>query len=345
MLTNNLFLKKLYVFFCFSICYFVITNIAIIFIINMPNNHKSLTAQGLNIKKYLGLDKPELSSYDGQNITIAIIDSGINKHNDINSNRITIFKDFTSENSIPYDDNGHGTFIAWIIGADGKMEGIAPKSNFVIIKALDSNGKTDNGTLMKAFKWTYDNIEKYNIKVLNISIGVKAYLEYKDDPICSIIEKISNKDVVIVCAAGNVDDNSNTNDILSPGISPSVITVGSCKNSRTYTLSDDKITSFSPQGKDFLKYIKPDLVTLGVDISSIDFRNNNGYVIKSGTSFSCAIVSGLACLLWSKYSYHSSYEIKKIIVENTIRLKEQSILSQGHGELYFRDPPTSSGAK
>ncbi|MEL7566800.1 MAG: S8 family serine peptidase [Dehalobacterium sp.] len=42
------------------------------------------------------------------------------------------FKRFDNKTEI-YDDHGHGTFVTGIIAADGRMKGIAPNCNLVIL--------------------------------------------------------------------------------------------------------------------------------------------------------------------------------------------------------------------
>lgn len=44
----------------------------------------------------------------GKNVTIAVIDTGIHPHQDLEG-RIIGFKDFVNNTGEPYDDNGHGT--------------------------------------------------------------------------------------------------------------------------------------------------------------------------------------------------------------------------------------------
>ena len=55
-------------------------------------------------------------SITGAGIGIAVLDTGIYPHIDFDR-RIIAFRDFTARHSlIPYDDNGHGTHIAGILG-------------------------------------------------------------------------------------------------------------------------------------------------------------------------------------------------------------------------------------
>jgi len=73
------------------------------------------------LKKMIGVNNISINKSD--NFSIAILDTGIYPHNDLTKpkNRIITFKDFVNDKPFSYDDNGHGTAIAGIIGGNGTM--------------------------------------------------------------------------------------------------------------------------------------------------------------------------------------------------------------------------------
>src|SRR5207248_11270811 len=84
--------------------------------------------------------------WTGAGVGVALIDSGIEPSADF-SGRIAAFYDFTRGGiaATPYDDYGHGTHVAGLIGSSGTLSGgayrgIAPDVRFVVLKALDANG-------------------------------------------------------------------------------------------------------------------------------------------------------------------------------------------------------------
>jgi subtilisin family serine protease len=75
-----------------------------------------------------------------------------------------------------------------------------------------------------------------------------------------------------------------------------------------------------------------------VDIYSLDYTGINHYSTWSGSSFSTAIVSGIAAILIEKYEHLSLGHIENILKKNTIKLRGFDEFSQGNGELSFVHP-------
>ena len=63
---------------------------------------------------------PHDKGYEGDGITVGVIDTGVAPHSDLTkpNNRIVGFKDLVNERNNPYDDNGHGTHVAGIIAGN-----------------------------------------------------------------------------------------------------------------------------------------------------------------------------------------------------------------------------------
>lgn len=266
-------------------------------------------------RKIMGVDN---LSQKGENICIAVIDTGISNHFDfvLGKNRIIKFIDLVNNKKHQYDDNGHGTFVCGTLAGNGlmsfgKYKGFAPNSNIIVIKALDNKGEANAITILDAFEWIYYNYKKYNIKVVCMSFGSEPI--GFNDPIKIGAEKLWNNGVVVVAAAGNSGPKYQT--IKSPGISSKIITVGGFNDNRInneYNENYFEIADFSSRGPAFYR-IKPDVVAPSVDITSCG--KNNNYTTLSGTSVATPMIAGICALIIQKYPNLKPDQLKRIILK------------------------------
>lgn len=278
---------------------------------------------------------PYKQGYEGEDITIAVIDTGVSPHQDLvrPTNRIIGFKDFVNNKTELYDDNGHGTHVSGIISGNGyssqgKYTGIAPKSNILAIKALNDKGSARMSNIIAALEYTIDTKEKYNTKILNLSFGGHSNSSCQKDPLCKAVKAVTDAGIIVITAAGNSGPNTET--ITTPGISPHVITVGAVDSKGTIDPSDDEIAYFSSRGPTTDGLIKPDIVAPGVSINSLSHTDSNGYQALSGTSMATPLISGSVALLLNKYGSLSTDQAKKKLMSSCIDLND-SKENQGAG--------------
>lgn len=126
--------------------------------------YSSLSVQTLNLEKdFINLENLCEGKFYGENQTICFIDTGIHPHFDFlfPRNRLKKFIDLINNNLVPYDDNGHGTFVSGIACGNGILGknycGIAPKANIISIKALKNDGNSDSNKILDAMQWVYEN--------------------------------------------------------------------------------------------------------------------------------------------------------------------------------------------
>lgn len=265
-------------------------------------------------RKILGADD---IVYNGKNICVAVIDTGISSHFDfvLGRNRIKVFIDFVNGKTKNYDDNGHGTFVSGVLAGSGvmshkKYRGFAPCVDIVSLKALNSDGEANAITILDAMEWVFLNYKKYNIRVVCMSFGSEP-IGY-NDPIMRGAEKLWNSGIVVVAAGGNSGPKYET--IKSPGISPQIITVGGFNDNRigdTYISNFFEIADFSSRGPAFNR-VKPDIVAPSVDIVSCS--KDNGYTTLSGTSVATPMIAGICADILQKYPNLSPNDVKKILL-------------------------------
>src|SRR2546429_2471445 len=103
--------------------------------------------------------------------------------------------------------------------------------------------------LLNALNAVALNRAAYNIRVVNVSLGVPAIDSYKNDPVCRAVRRLVDAGVVVVAAAGN-DGKDATHAkvygrIHSPGNEPSALTVGAANTFGTDVRKDDGVTTYS----------------------------------------------------------------------------------------------------
>ena len=260
---------------------------------------------------------PIPSGVDGSGVTAAILDTGIMNHPDF-ENRIVAFKDFVNNRKVMYDDNGHGTHVAGILGGSGalsrkKCRGIAPCARLVSLKVLDKNGNGSLKQILAALDWLLNYKEKYEIRIVNISIGTLPDRDTQDGSVMmQKIDALWDANICIFAAAGNAGPEKGS--ITSPGINRKIITVGCCEPFPVIEHGRKIRMRYSGRGPvSHSCVMKPEVVAYGKDILSCNYRYYEGqkpYVQKSGTSMAAPMASGSAALLLERYPGLSNGQVK-----------------------------------
>lgn len=258
----------------------------------------------------------------GEGITVAVIDSGIDKgHYDIddsiwiNINEIpgngidddgngyiddTWGWDFINSDNDPQDDNGHGTHVAGIIAAEidnnCAIAGVAPKSRVMSVKAFDDTGGGEESGIIDAIIYATNN----GADVLNLSFGTtgKCTTALED-----AINYAHSLGVVIVAAAGN-----EMMDVINfyPAQLSNVITVSASDfgdNAPYYTNYGNKLDVSAPGSG---------ITSLAASLGKFS-EHHDVAVGASGTSMAAPFVSGLAALILSCNPQFSNEEVRQVI--------------------------------
>ena len=324
------------------------------------------------------------SSIDGRGIGIAIVDTGIYAGHDEftganGSSRVVAQTQF--ELGGAEDKYGHGTHVAALAAGRGgragnflstnildDYQGIAPGANIIAVRVLTDLGTGSSSKLIRALDWIYANRQTYNIRVVNLSLGSPAVESWRDDPVCRAARKLTDAGVVVVAAAGN--DGKNLfgqkvyGTIHSPGIDPTVITVGATNTFGTDLRSDDGVATYSSRGptrsyytdengdKVYDHLVKPDLVAPGNKLISAKSRisllsllnptnevwndglsTNTQLIYMSGSSMASPIVAGAAALMLQANPTLTPNMIKMILMYTAQPLARFNHLEQGAGAI------------
>ncbi|HTP10218.1 MAG TPA: S8 family peptidase [Anaerolineae bacterium] len=252
----------------------------------------------------------------GTGVGVAVVDAGINWQQDLytksGQNRVVANVRFNTDyNQTTFDNYGHGSHIAGIVGgngsaSNGKYIGVAPMANIINVKVSNDDGSATTATVVAGLQWVLENRARYNIRVVNLSLNSAVGESYHTDPLDAAVEILWFNGIVVVVSAGN----NGTGALYSPANDPFVITVGAVDDKGTTNLADDVVTTYSAYGTTQDGFSKPDLVAPGQNIVSL-IGNTNGviptqhpgnrvdgtYFRMSGTSMSAPMVSGAVALL------------------------------------------------
>jgi serine protease AprX len=252
----------------------------------------------------------------GQGVSVAVVDSGINWQTDLYTvmgvNRVVANVRFNTDyNPTYYDNYGHGSHIAGIVGGNGRSSngqyiGIAPLVNIVNVKVSNDDGSATASSVVAGLQWVLNHRSQYNIRVVNLSLNSATPESYHTSPLDAAVEILWFNKIVVVVSAGN----NGTATLYPPANDPFAITVGAVDDKGTTSLGDDVIPSFSAYGTTSDGVQKPDLIAPGKNIVSL-MGNTNGiipsahpgnkvdtmYFRMSGTSMAAPIVAGAVALL------------------------------------------------
>ena len=175
--------------------------------------------------------------WNGTGIRVAVVDSGIEPSRDIETRRIVGFFDFTQrgKKTRPYDDYGHGTHVAGLIGGKGRLShgeyaGPATKASFIGFKVLDAEGAGYTSDVLGAVEYAIANNEQLKIDVMNLSLGHPIFESPETDPLVQMVERAAAAGIIVVASVGNIGLNPETGQPgyagrTSPGNAPATINV------------------------------------------------------------------------------------------------------------------------
>jgi serine protease AprX len=235
---------------------------------------------------------------------LALIDTGADPDHKSLAGRIVAFKDFVNDQTTPYDDNGHGTHCASLIAGE-RGTGVAPDAKLVVVKVMDRDGACYLSDALKALDWCLENKERYGIKAISFSVGGENPSDGTSllDEAC---DRMVDEGLVMCVAAGNSGPASGS--IVIPGDANKVITVGAID-------SHGSIFQLSSRGPAADGEIKPDLVTLGVDVVSALAGSKDGYSSMSGTSMAVPQVSGATAILLQAQPDLKPADVKRMLLK------------------------------
>ncbi|MFE0650959.1 S8 family serine peptidase [Streptomyces sp. NPDC059534] len=286
--------------------------------------------------RQIGADKAWESGYDGKGVTIAVLDTGVDRTHDDLRTQVVGEKNFSASPDA-VDRVGHGTHVASIAAgtgaaSGGRFKGVAPGAKVISGKVLDDEGYGDDSAVIAGMEWAAAE----GADVVNLSLGSPDSPGV--DPVEATVDRLSaEKGILFAVAAGN-DGEAGDSTLGSPGTADAALTVGAVDK-------DDKPASFSSIGPRLGDgAVKPDVTAPGVAItaaaaagSAIDTRPGTphpapGYLQIDGTSMATPHAAGAAALLKQRHPDWKSTELKGALIASA-KGGEYSAFQQGAGRI------------
>lgn len=218
--------------------------------------------------------------------------------------------DYLGWDNDPFDDHGHGTYIAGIAGAETNnitgIAGAAPNIKILNLRAFDPGGYGEEDDVAAAILYAI----QAGAKVINMSFGDNSFSLVLRD----VIRYAYSQNIVLVASSGN----SGSSSPHYPSGYSEVICVGN-------STDQDFVAPSSNWGSTI------DLVAPGSSI--LTTAKNDGYALISGTSASAPFVSASAALILSSGNF-TNEEVKQILKSTTDDLGDPGWdLRSGSGRL------------
>jgi serine protease len=202
----------------------------------------------------------------GRGVTIAVLDTGVayrkwqkyGESPDFRGTRFVDPYDFIAKNRYPLDRNGHGTFVAAMIGEATNngigLTGLAYGASIMPVRVLDASGEGDAVTIAKGIRYAVD----HGAKVINLSLEFSLDVTSSDIPeIVSAVRFAHRRGAVVVAAAGN----EGVSQLAYPAAAPYVVSVGATTKDRCladYSNGGPQLDIVAPGGGDDATLSDPD---------------------------------------------------------------------------------------
>ena len=221
----------------------------------------------------------------GDRVLVAVVDTPVDAAHPDLAGVVQASFDATGAADKPH---AHGTGIASVIAAHGKLTGAAPGVRILAAHAFTAaNSSGTSLNILKGLDWA----GRSNASIVNMSFAGPADAELHD-----MLAALRANGVVLVAAVGNAGPKSAP---LYPAADPSVIAV-------TATDMDDKPFAQANRGTHIA------VAAPGVNILAA--APDGGYQMPSGTSFAAAQISGIAALLIERNPKLDAASIRRLLM-------------------------------
>ena len=276
--------------------------------------------------------------------------------------------DVFNHDNDPMDEHGHGSHCAGIVCGDGTagyQTGMAPEATLMCVKCTNPNSYCNAANMAEGIQWAIDHgcdVFSMSLGLLNASLSERELLR-------GACEAALDAGVVAAIAAGNeghkLEEYPIPHNVRVPGSCPPpylddvqaqnpggkscAVCVGAVdyNDSLAYFTSHGPVTwkssgigtahyfDYPYEDGNTSKFglIRPDVCAPGMDITSLNYLGNHGYINMSGTSMATPCVAGCMALMLSKNSDLTPSDICRLLEETAVPLAEGKSNISGFGRV------------
>lgn len=296
---------------------------------------------------------------DGSGIGVAVIDTGLYaQHADLTAN-FTAWYDavLRTSSTTPNDPNGHGSHVAGTAASRNPEIGVATQARLIGVRALPSENEPypNHDPVLEALNWVINNVQQYNIRVVNLSLGSPSNLNgsLPASQYQPLFAELERQGVTVVAASGNSYANYAT-----PGVAtPAAYATLSVANTWEDDGRGDRFGGLSGGAGDRYYAFEQDAAadrfaatsqrgTLANQVAapgSTIYSTWNGaqgklYNTISGTSMASPMVAGLVALMQdAAYTYGGVYlsaaQVRNLIIASADNVIDYAVSSNGRAEI------------
>lgn len=200
--------------------------------------------------------------------------------------------------TLGFDAHGHGTHVAGIAAASGRVTGMAPGSQVMVLKAMNSSGSSSWQTIAQAINYAAVR----GAKIINLSLGLPPAEGDGSGAPNRLLENLRDQyGIHFVVAAGNSGPGLST--VATPADTDGIISVGAYISPEMWLgdygwkVPKESLWFFSSLGPRFDGAMTPLVIAPGSAMSTV---SGGGYNLAEGTSMAAPHVAGGIALLLDK---------------------------------------------
>jgi type VII secretion-associated serine protease mycosin len=233
----------------------------------------------------------------GDGEVVAVLDSGVDADLPDLRGQVLAGRNVVDDNDDTSDSDGHGTAVATLIAGnddEAGVVGLAPEAKILPVKV--GGAKMYDADVADGIRWAVE----HHADVINMSLGS----ERSSTSIADAVAYAIDHDVVVVAAAGNIDEHGDGIPIGYPARLPGVIAV-------TGITAESRHWQYSSRGP---------RAALCAPATGVVAPHDGGYDYVGGTSFASPMVAAAAALVRAEWPDMSAANVVNRLVRTATDL-------------------------